>query len=47
VVVSCLTCLDEGNDDFATLDEPAEKSQVAIGVMFIEKVLLPLEEISI
>lgn len=42
VVVTCLTCLDEGNDDFGASQEMEDENGVLVGVRFIEKVLIKL-----
>jgi len=45
-VVTCLTCLDEGNDDFGGEEEYKEdKDGIQVGVRFIETVLSRLDEI--
>lgn len=46
VVVTCLTCLDEGNEDFGDQSEMCDDDGILIGVRFIEKVLFKLSEIS-
>lgn len=46
VVLSCLACLDEGNEDFGSDGEMRDDDGVLIGVRFIEKVLLKLGNIS-
>ncbi|KAL0937139.1 het-s domain protein [Colletotrichum truncatum] len=45
VVVTCLTCLDEDNDDFGG-EEMQDEDGILVGVRFIEKVLLKLGSIS-
>ncbi|KAI0148959.1 hypothetical protein BJ166DRAFT_469912 [Pestalotiopsis sp. NC0098] len=47
VVVTCLTCLDEGNEDFGDDKEMQDEDGILVGVRFIEKVLLRLNEISL
>ncbi|KAI1452650.1 hypothetical protein F4805DRAFT_23235 [Annulohypoxylon moriforme] len=47
VVITCLTCLDEGNEDFGDQDDMRDEDGILIGVRFIEKILLRLSEISI
>ncbi|KAK4224560.1 Serine/threonine-protein kinase-transforming protein Rmil [Podospora fimiseda] len=46
VVVTCLTCLDPGNDDFGDPDYMTDEDGILIGVRFIEKVLVQLGNIS-
>ncbi|KAF7552040.1 hypothetical protein G7Z17_g4575 [Cylindrodendrum hubeiense] len=46
VVMTCLTCMDEGNVDFGDQSEMQDEDGILIGVRFIEKVLLRLSEIS-
>jgi hypothetical protein len=45
IVVSCLTCLDEGNDDFAGLEEDGGDDGITVGVRFVEKILARVGEI--
>lgn len=40
VVVNCLTCLDEDNEDFGNQEEFADAEGIAVGVRYIEKVRL-------
>lgn len=47
IVVTCLTCLDDGNADFGDDSEFQDADGVLIGVRYIEKVLLQLNGISI
>jgi hypothetical protein len=47
VVVTCLTCLDENNDDFGEEAEFIDADEVLVGVRFIEKVLGRLNEITV
>lgn len=47
VVVTCLTCLDPGNEDFGDDEEMRDEDGILVGVRFIEKVLLKLEEIAL
>lgn len=46
VVLSCLTCLDEDNEDFGGA-EAADPSDGAAALCFIEKILKDLDEISV
>lgn len=45
VVVSCLTCLDDDNEDFGELD--AGESDDVVAVHFIQSVMMNLDEISV
>ncbi|KAK1069713.1 hypothetical protein LTR12_013708 [Friedmanniomyces endolithicus] len=47
VVVSCLTCLDEDNTEYANDEESGDVGGVLVGVRYIEQVLLKLNEISV
>ncbi|KAH8121631.1 hypothetical protein ACSS6W_003104 [Trichoderma asperelloides] len=47
VVVTCLTCLDPGNKDFGDDEDMRDDDGILVGVRFIEKVLLKLEEIAL
>jgi hypothetical protein len=47
VVITCLTCLDPGNEDFGDDEEMRDDDGVLVGVRFIEKVLLKLDEIAL
>lgn len=47
VVVTCLTCLDEDNDDFGTEEEMADKEGILVAVRFMETILQKLNEISV
>ncbi|KAJ5899944.1 hypothetical protein N7495_004688 [Penicillium taxi] len=47
VVVNCLTCLDETNQDFGDQTEFEDNDGILIGVKYIEKILLLLSEISV
>ncbi|KAI1090606.1 hypothetical protein F5B19DRAFT_314933 [Rostrohypoxylon terebratum] len=47
VVVTCLTCLDEENEDFGDENDMHDEDGILIGVRFIEKILFRLSEISI
>lgn len=38
VVETCLTCLDDDNDDFGNKDEFLDEDQVVVGARYIEKV---------
>lgn len=46
VVVTCLTCLDRGNEDFGDEEDMRDDDGILIGVRFIEKILFRLSEIS-
>ncbi|KAK3985912.1 Serine/threonine-protein kinase-transforming protein Rmil [Cladorrhinum sp. PSN332] len=46
VVVTCLTCLDPGNEDFGDPEYMRDEDGILIGVRFIEKVLVQLGNIS-
>ena len=46
VVETCLTCLDEGNVDFGDEKEFQDEDGVAVGVRYIEKVVVRLGEIA-
>ncbi|KAL8746947.1 MAG: hypothetical protein Q9190_001109 [Brigantiaea leucoxantha] len=45
VVVNCLTCLDDDNADFGDQSEFEDLDGVLVGVKYIEKILLKLDEI--
>ncbi|KAL7917767.1 hypothetical protein ACQKWADRAFT_331611 [Trichoderma austrokoningii] len=47
VVETCLTCLDEGNEDFGDDGEFQDEDGFAVGAMYIEKVVQKLGEISV
>ncbi|KAF2278166.1 uncharacterized protein EI97DRAFT_247271 [Westerdykella ornata] len=47
VVVNCLTCLDEDNMDFGDQTEFEDEDGILVGVRYIEKVLVQLNNISI
>ncbi|UKZ46567.1 hypothetical protein TrVGV298_000772 [Trichoderma virens] len=47
VVVTCLTCLDQGNEDFGDDEEMRDDDGILVGVRFIEKVLLKVNEIAL
>jgi len=47
VVITCLTCLDEENVEFSSVEEMHDEDGVIIGTKFIEKVLFKLNEISL
>ena len=47
VVETCLTCLDEGNEDFGNEEEFQDGDGVAVGVRYIEKVVAKLGEIAV
>ncbi|KAJ6786526.1 hypothetical protein PWT90_07045 [Aphanocladium album] len=46
-VVTCLTCLDEENEDFGNEEDMRDEDGVLIGVRFIEKVVFKLGEIAL
>jgi hypothetical protein len=45
VVVSCLTCLEEGSSDFGDVDESQDRDGILLGVRFIQRILMRLEEV--
>ncbi|SMR55718.1 unnamed protein product [Zymoseptoria tritici ST99CH_3D1] len=45
IVLNCLTCLDEDNADFGDESEFVDEDGVLVGVRYIEKVLMKLDEI--
>ncbi|KAK5988211.1 hypothetical protein PT974_12351 [Cladobotryum mycophilum] len=45
IVVTCLTCLDEGNEDFGDEEEMRDEDGILVGVRFIEKILFKMNEI--
>lgn len=47
IVVTCLTCLDYGNTDFGDDSEFEDEDGVLIGVRYIDKILLKLNDISL
>ncbi|OTA98832.1 hypothetical protein M426DRAFT_325684 [Hypoxylon sp. CI-4A] len=47
IVVTCLTCLDGGNEDFGDEEDMQDDDGILIGVRFIEKILFRLSEISV
>ncbi|UKZ73156.1 hypothetical protein TrVFT333_000797 [Trichoderma virens FT-333] len=47
VVVTCLTCLDQGNEDFGDDEEMRDDDGILVGVRFIKKVLLRINEIAL
>ncbi|KXX81536.1 Eukaryotic translation initiation factor 2-alpha kinase 1 [Madurella mycetomatis] len=47
VVVSCLTCLDEGSEDFGSCKEESKGNSITIGVRFVEKILTRMAEIRV
>jgi serine/threonine protein kinase len=47
VVETCLTCLDEDNEDFGDDNEFQDEDGFAVGAMYIEKVVQRLGEISV
>lgn len=46
IVETCLTCLDKGNVDFGDEKEFQDEDGVAVGVRYIEKVVVRLGEIN-
>ncbi|KAG8531920.1 uncharacterized protein KY384_003556 [Bacidia gigantensis] len=47
VVMSCLTCLDKDNEAFGDESELEDEDGILVGVRFIEKILMQLDEISV
>lgn len=47
VVETCLTYLDEGNDDFGDVSEFQDEDGVVVGARYIEKVILRLSDITL
>jgi hypothetical protein len=47
IVVACLRCLDPENGDFGTEQELKDEDGLLVGVRFVEKVVLKLEDISV
>ncbi|KAI9149995.1 putative serine/threonine-protein kinase [Paramyrothecium foliicola] len=47
IVVSCLTCLDADNEDFGSEQELQDEDGILVGVRFVEKVMLRMEDISV
>ncbi|KAK3112369.1 hypothetical protein LTR53_011434 [Teratosphaeriaceae sp. CCFEE 6253] len=47
VVINCLTCLDDDNVDFATHSDFEDADGVLVGVRYIEKILMKMEDIRI
>lgn len=45
IVITCLTCLDQENEDFGESAEMEDEDGILVGVRFIEKVLLKINEI--
>lgn len=45
VVVACLTCLEEENSDFGDVDEKEDQDGILLGVRFIQRILLRLDEV--
>lgn len=45
IVVNCLTCLDQDNTDFGDQSEFEDMDGVLLGVRYIEKIQLKLDEI--
>ena len=47
IVLTCLNCLDPGNEAFGSEQDLADENGILVGVRFIEKVLARVNEISI
>jgi len=47
IVLTCLTCLDEGNTDFGDESKFQDEDGILVGVRYIEKVLVQLNSVSI
>ncbi|KAG7294548.1 hypothetical protein NEMBOFW57_004623 [Staphylotrichum longicolle] len=47
IVENCLTCLDEGNEDFGAFTEEEGVDGVALGVRYIEKILSGVTDINL
>ncbi|GAB1315570.1 hypothetical protein MFIFM68171_05780 [Madurella fahalii] len=47
IVVSCLTCLDDGSEDFRNCKEDDRGNGIAVGVRFVEKILARVAEIRV
>jgi hypothetical protein len=47
IVLTCLTCLDPGNDAFGSEQSLTDEDGIAIGVRFVEKILSRITEIHI
>ncbi|KAM0692923.1 hypothetical protein Q7P36_007480 [Cladosporium allicinum] len=47
IVVNCLTCLDRDNEDFGDKSEFQDEDGVLVGVRYIEKILLKLNDIQV
>ncbi|KAK4574842.1 hypothetical protein LTR86_001684 [Recurvomyces mirabilis] len=47
VVVTCLTCLDDDNEDFGECEDHEDADGVFVGVKYIEQVLLKLDDITL
>lgn len=47
IVISCLTCLDEGSDDFGEEVDASDRDGIALGMKFIQNILLQINEITI
>jgi hypothetical protein len=47
IVESCLTCLDEGNDEFGGFTEGEGVDGVTVGVRFVERILARVSEIRV
>ncbi|KAL0634024.1 hypothetical protein Q9L58_007042 [Maublancomyces gigas] len=47
IAVACLMCLDRGNNGFGNEEEFTDEDGISVGVRYVEKVLMRLEEISV
>lgn len=47
IVVTCLTCLDEGNVEFGGLGEDEGGDGISVGVRFVKKILARVGEIRV
>ncbi|KAH0606448.1 uncharacterized protein H6S33_004109 [Morchella sextelata] len=47
VVISCLTCLDKGNDKFESEEGLVDEDGIVVGVRYVEIVAMKLEEIEV
>ncbi|KAL1862614.1 hypothetical protein Daus18300_008411 [Diaporthe australafricana] len=47
VVKTCLTCLDEENEDFSNEDEFSDEDGIVVGLRYVEKVIMQLNSISV
>jgi hypothetical protein len=46
IVLACLTCLDPGNDAFGNEQDMLDQHGIVVGVRFVEKILIKMNEIS-